>query len=261
VVLAALALQGCHDSNEASGSAMSMQPAPMNSVMQNIRAMDGGSVTFPGNTVVATIPAGALSADTTITIEKVSTPTPDLAGTLSANGDIYSVKFSNSAVLGRPMVLKMTAAAAPQHPKVGEIAELQNGMWVRLAANLFRSSDTSVVGLTTDTSSFRVVNRTLQSVTGPGVARGQDVFLNETFGNEAFFKGVYSDPNSDVMTGAGITCALCHVNVAPTAFKLSADGSTTMLPIGQLHELPLIRRIHWTADHADHTHCAGWCVG
>jgi hypothetical protein len=32
-------------------------------------------------------------------------------------------------------------------------------------------------------------------------------------------KGVYGDPNSDMMTGAGITCAICHVNVTPTAFK------------------------------------------
>ncbi|MFL6604697.1 MAG: hypothetical protein ACJ8R9_25640 [Steroidobacteraceae bacterium] len=81
-------------------------------------------------TIVATIPAGALNADTTVTIETGSTRTPDLTGTLSANGNIYSVKFSNCAVLGQPMMLKTTAAAAPQHSKLGDIAELQNGAWV-----------------------------------------------------------------------------------------------------------------------------------
>lgn len=45
-------------------------------------------------------------------------------------------------------------------------------------------------------------------------------------------KGVYADPASDVMTSAGITCALCHVNVTPTQFTLTAG--TTALPIGPL---------------------------
>src|SRR5262249_17436444 len=144
---------GCDDSHSGYGNSMTMQPAPMNTVMQNIKAADGGTVTFPGSAVVATIPAGALSADTTVTIDKVSTMTPDLMGPLSANGDIYSVKFSNGAMLSQPMLLKMTASAAPMHPQLGEIAELQGGAWVRLSANFFRKSDTSVVGLTTDVTS------------------------------------------------------------------------------------------------------------
>src|SRR5262249_18443334 len=45
---------------------------------------------------------------------------------------------------------------------------------------------------------------------------------------------IHRDPNSDMMTGAGITCALCHVNVAPTQFQLAADGPMTALPIGHL---------------------------
>ena len=293
LVLTTFAAQGCHDSNNS---------GPMNSVSQDIKAAAGGSVSYPGNAVVVTIPAGALNTDTAVTIAKISTPTPNLTGTLSANGDVYSVQFSNGAVLSQPMVLKMTAPTVPQHPRLGEIAELQGGAWVRLSANFFRSSDTAVIGLTKDTTSFRVVDRTLQAMTGASVARGQDIFLHETFGNEAFFgdviklhdllnnlkpvdavgvgvqidltqvpqsivavltgndlaakqsalqdpavtralikagavvgvKGVYNDPSSDMMSAAGITCALCHVRVAPTAFILSADGSTTMLPVGPL---------------------------
>lgn len=45
-------------------------------------------------------------------------------------------------------------------------------------------------------------------------------------------KGVYADASSDRMTSAGITCALCHVNVKPTEFMLS--GGNTALPIGPL---------------------------
>lgn len=45
-------------------------------------------------------------------------------------------------------------------------------------------------------------------------------------------KGVYADPASDTMTSAGITCALCHVNVTPTQFDLTAGK--TALPIGAL---------------------------
>ncbi|ALC14919.1 hypothetical protein DSOUD_0118 [Desulfuromonas soudanensis] len=46
-------------------------------------------------------------------------------------------------------------------------------------------------------------------------------------------KGVFGDPlNPDLLTSAGITCALCHQNVTPTTFQLSA-GPTT-LPIGPL---------------------------
>lgn len=46
-------------------------------------------------------------------------------------------------------------------------------------------------------------------------------------------KGVYADPASDVMTSAGITCALCHETVRPTAFELS-PGVSVPLPIGPL---------------------------
>ena len=45
-------------------------------------------------------------------------------------------------------------------------------------------------------------------------------------------KGVYADASSDVMTSAGITCALCHVNVKLTEFDLSAGKIA--LPIGPL---------------------------
>lgn len=43
--------------------------------------------------------------------------------------------------------------------------------------------------------------------------------------------GRYDDPASDMMTSAGITCGLCHVNAKPTEFEL-APGQLVALPIG-----------------------------
>jgi mono/diheme cytochrome c family protein len=43
--------------------------------------------------------------------------------------------------------------------------------------------------------------------------------------------GFYEDADSDVMTSAGITCGLCHVNVEPNEFEL-AEGESVPLPIG-----------------------------
>jgi hypothetical protein len=46
-------------------------------------------------------------------------------------------------------------------------------------------------------------------------------------------KGIFEDPlNPDLLTSSGITCALCHQNVTPTTFQLSAGP--TALPIGPL---------------------------
>jgi hypothetical protein len=47
--------------------------------------------------------------------------------------------------------------------------------------------------------------------------------------------GFYDDPASDRMSRAGITCALCHVKVAPNAFDLGGPALTT-LPIGPLRQ-------------------------
>jgi hypothetical protein len=172
-----------------------------------------------------------------------------------------------------------------------------------LDAGFFRASDSTVVALTSSfAGTLRVVHRTLQRTTGPGVAEGFNVFMNETFGNENFFgdvvglhavlnrttpaaavalgaqvdinkvpadiaavmtggdlavkdaaladpvttrrlikadavigvKGFYAnpaDPADIAMIRAGITCALCHVKVTKTEFRLTAGPA--LLPIGE----------------------------
>jgi hypothetical protein len=47
-------------------------------------------------------------------------------------------------------------------------------------------------------------------------------------------KGFYANGTTDVLERVGITCALCHQVVKPTAFQLAASGAPTELPIGNL---------------------------
>ena len=52
-------------------------------------------------------------------------------------------------------------------------------------------------------------------------------------------KAFFDDPSSDFVSAAGVTCAICHGTVTPSAFELS-EGVMTDLPIGplQLDGLP-----------------------
>ena len=208
--------------------------------------------------------------------------------------------------------LQMKITHEPTHPTLAEVAVYKSEQWQRAKANFYRASDMTIVAITQETM-FRPMMRTLQVTEGDGVARGHDIFMAETFGNEAFFGGVlelhellngldpatavsvgvqvdltkvpqgivdvllgddfeakqsalgspaitralikadavvgvrgfYDDPESDTMTSAGITCALCHVNVAKTQFELSA-GELTALPIGA----PMIDGVPNTAMNA-----------
>lgn len=200
--------------------------------------------------------------------------------------------------LNAPVKLVLRASALPTHPVLGEVARLGSGRWERAGASFFRNASQSAVTLTSASSgTYRVAFRALQATSGAAVARGQTVFMDETFGNEAFFGGTIglhtllnnvspaaavslgvqvdinkvpagvvtvmtgtdlaakdaalADPavtklllQADAvigvrarfdaggnMTSAGITCALCHVNVTPTTFQLTAGA--TALPIGQ----------------------------
>src|SRR6185437_3373557 len=140
-------------------------------------------------TLRLTIPAGALSQDTTVTIASVS-DTPPSGTPIAANGAAFSVTFSGGATLSQAMTVDMVSNGAPTHPQLGEIATESSGSWTRLSSNFFRTSDNHVIGLTKTPGVFIPVTRTLQAMTGDSVARVQDTFLHETFGNEAFFGGV-----------------------------------------------------------------------
>lgn len=264
-----------------------------------VSAAQGGTVTADGGAFSVSIAAAALSQDTTVSIRRGGAA-PGASGTLAANGQAYTVQFDNGATLAKPMTIEIAAASLPAYPALGEVAAISGGAMTRLSSNFLRRSDNHVLALSKTAGTFVAVARSLQAMSGDSVARGEDAFLHQTFGNEAFFggvlglhtllnnltpaqavgvgvqvdiskvpapiaavltgsdlaakdaalqdasvtralvkagavvgvKGVYADASSDMMSSAGITCALCHVTVKPTQFQLSS-GSTA-LPIGAL---------------------------
>jgi hypothetical protein len=282
-------------------------------ISETVAAAAGG--TFTDDPVQPTftliIPPGALSSDANLAVSAVPLP-PAVGPNQTAASNAFSVTMNavggGPVILRQPMELRLVTPTPPVHPQLGEIARLTGATWLRLSANFFRSSDSTVVALTVDPSgTFQVVHRSLQRTTGPAVAAGFDVFMNETFLNENFFgdivglhtllnattpaaavalgvqvdlakvpadivavmtgadlaakdtaltdpvqgpvitqrlikadavigvKGFYNnpaDPNDITMIRAGITCALCHINVTPTEFQLTAGP--TLLPIGPL---------------------------
>lgn len=264
-----------------------------------INAAQGGTVTGMDGSVKVTIPPGALTQDAGITIRRATVGSPSNAS-YTANGTAVEITIDGNPTLSAPMQIELASASMPTHPQLGEMAVVTGGTWTRLQSNFFRASDKRVVAFTRTGGTFAPMLRRLQVMTGASVARGQDTFLNETFGNESFFggalglhtllngltpaqavaagvqvdlakvpapivavltgndlaakdaalqdpavtralvkagavvgvKGVYANAGSDMMTSAGITCALCHVNVKATSFALS--GGPTALPIGAL---------------------------
>lgn len=272
---------------------------------QSVNASTGGTFDVSGQGVSVVVPAGALAANAELTVRKVAdSALPSTGDFVSSdfNSDAFEVALldaSGAAVtLSQPIKLVLRSRALPTHPTLGEVANVSNGQWQRVAASFFRAGSQSAVALTSDSrGTYRVAFRSLQRTSGEAVARGQTVFTEDTFGNEAFFGaviglhtllngvspaaavglGVQVDINKvppsiiAVMTGAdlaakdaalnnpavtkallqaeavigvrarfdaagnmtsaGLTCALCHVNVTPTQFQLSSGNAA--LPIGQ----------------------------
>lgn len=272
---------------------------------QSVNASAGGTFDVSGQGVSVVVPAGALSANAVLTVRKVDGSGLASTGTFASsdfNSDAFEVALldANGATvtLSQPIKVVLRARALPTHPTLGEVAHVSNGQWQRMGTSFFRAASQSAVALSSEAlGTYRVAFRSLQRTSGDAVARGQTVFTDDTFGNEAFFGGVIGlhtllngvspvaavglgvqvDINkvpasvvavmtgadlaakdaalnnpavtkallqanavigvraqfdtSGNMTSAGLTCALCHVNVTPTTFQLS--GGATALPIGQ----------------------------
>jgi len=269
-------------------------------VRAEVAAATGGTFATPDGAFRILIPAGALNADAVLTVTAVPNP-PAAGANQSAASRTFAVSLGG-ATLGDPVTVELRADRTPVHPELGEVAEFDSG-WQRLDASFYRASDRTVVSQTEDLpATLRVVFRSLQRASGPGVAAGLAVLLDDTFGNEAFFggvlglhtllqgvrpvdavalgvqvdltkvpagivavmtddtpaglvakdaalvdpattlaliqagavvgvKGFYEDAGDpDLLTSAGITCALCHVTVTPTEFQLTAGPA--LLPIG-----------------------------
>src|SRR5262245_17430606 len=134
-LLAAVAVQGCGGDDYPKESPFDGQ-GPTNTVSANIAAATGGTLTMPGNGIVATIPAGAISADTTVTIDAVDVGgTPALPANMLGVAISYRVSFSGTATLANgPMYLKVVSAAPAVHPTIREAVVLGNNAWTRVPA-------------------------------------------------------------------------------------------------------------------------------
>ncbi len=157
-----------------------------------VAARSGGTITAAGGDVVVVIPAGALSEDVDVEVTEVAGPPAAGANQQAASRAWRIALVPATATLSRPMTVEVRADAAPVHPQIGELATLSGTTWTRLGASFMRPSRV-VVGLTTASSAtYRATFRTLRTEDPAGAAarRGFDVFMHETFGNEAFFTGL-----------------------------------------------------------------------
>jgi hypothetical protein len=153
---------------------------------------EAGAAVALGDEAVLRIPPGALSGDAVVAVRRVEDLGPAGAVNQSPQGNAYATRFaavgSAPVALQAPATLELRTAVVPTHPQLGEIARTAAGAWERLPANFYRATDGKVLALTSRTDeTYRVVFRSLQTASGDAVRRGLDVFLNETFGNEAFF--------------------------------------------------------------------------
>ena len=188
-------------------------------IRANVPASLGGTFSDDADNprITVTIPPGALNRDARLKVTLVDGDALATGPTQTAASPVFNVRLQKRGkgelVLTEAMIIAIAADPAPVHPQLGEIALKQRNSWIRLDANFFRASDSTVLARTTTTrGKFRVVHRSLQSVAGPAVERGRNVLMYETFGNESFFGGIVGlhellnavDPVSAVSLGAQV---------------------------------------------------------
>ena len=153
----------------------------------NVTASEGGVFTSADGTISIDIPSGALSQDSTLSVN-ATTGLTNPTSNIKRAGDAFSISFG--ADLLEPAMVSLAIDNSPMHPELAESAMVENNEWVRSDANFFRSSDTTILSQVGDSGTLQPIFRTLQAESGDSVDRGLDVFLNSTFGNEQFFGGV-----------------------------------------------------------------------
>lgn len=150
-------------------------------------AAEGGRFTSQDGNLTLIIPENALTNDAQLNVTQVaSLPTAD---NLEVIGQAYNIDLGNAQIV-EDITLEITIDEQPLHPQLAEIAFESNGSLANFPANFYRQSNNTVLALTQRTGVVAPVFRTLKSESGDGVARGQAVFVDESFGNEAFFGDV-----------------------------------------------------------------------
>lgn len=209
-------LSGCNDGNNKNGSVDVPEELSFE-IQSKVIANQGGVFTSVDGNLTINIPANALSEDTDllVTFADISTSTDKV----SLAGTSYNVSIGD-AFLTQNITIEMEVDLVPTHPELAEIAIFDNESLQTLSANFYREATNTVVALTQHVGVLSPVLRTLQSETGDGVARGREVFLNETFGNEYFFGDV-----------VGLHTALNSMTPAQ-AFGLGAQVDLARVPQG-----------------------------
>jgi hypothetical protein len=151
VAVAAPLAVGCGSSKDGSASSGSggSAPAPQTHT-QMINAKMGGTVSFEGASI--TIPAGALSADTNITVavtDKAGQPNEANIG-----ASIFELG-PNGTTFAMPVALAIPMSTAVPTGKKAVVAFLQNGAWVPLADSTVSGS--TVTAHTTHFTPYTVV--------------------------------------------------------------------------------------------------------
>lgn len=176
------------------------QPDPSELISATVPASTGGTFTDSeiSPQISITIPPNALSEDATITVNLNDSPAAigenQTAGSnLAFDINLTPADGDGDLTLSQPMRMALKTDTPPEHPQIGEIGALVEGKWVRMPANFYRASDKTTLALSTRTANtFRVVHRTLKTEKdAEAVARGRDLYFNETYGNEKFFGELY----------------------------------------------------------------------
>jgi hypothetical protein len=179
---------------EARGKGQDDNPAGVGLVLEAEVSAENGGEFAGGPGVTVSIPAGALSKDATLVVRAIGAK-GELSETQTAASQAIRIHLKSRGkgklALTMPMKVALAVDMPPAHPQIAEIATLEEDAWLRQPASFYRPSQAAVVTLSSELrATYRAIHRQLQTESGDAVARGRDIFMYETFGNEDFFGDV-----------------------------------------------------------------------
>jgi len=194
LIAASVVASGCTSSDDDSTSTVTDSDVPgiplsgTPLIETVVTASEGGTFNSADGLLRIIVPAGALAEDATLTVNEVADTTL-LPANFSSAGDAVDISLGGVALLGH-IELNMSIDQAPIHPQLAELSQFEDDVWIATNANFFRSFDNTIVTLVGSEGVYQPIYRTLQTESSDAVARGEEIFLNETFNNEQFFGGV-----------------------------------------------------------------------
>ncbi len=175
-----------------------------------VYAETGGIFTDnPANpNIKVSIPVGALETDAILKVKKLKykkykkfnnnsngVASPAYKITLLSKDDDDDDEYSKPTTILIPIEIAISADPLPIHPQIGELARFtgknfKSGKWQRMMTNFYRPSTGMVASLTKQAViKLKVQHRTLKTISGPAIARGKNLYFNETWGAERMWTG------------------------------------------------------------------------